>query len=87
MSLWELREIRRKLSESGEAQADEGTIFATYARLREHEWRATTETKLARQARVRRPVAPSTLLSSEPAEPAVLSDPADIVPFAIEELL
>ena len=28
MSLWELREIRRKLGESGEAQVDEAAIFA-----------------------------------------------------------
>jgi hypothetical protein len=86
ISLWELREIRRKLSESGEAQVDEAAIFAAYARLREHEARATTETKRARRVRVRRPVASPALPSSDPAEPALLSDPADIVPFAIEEL-
>ena len=86
MSLWELREIRRKLGESGEAQVDEAAIFAAYARLREHESHATTETKRVRRVRVRRPVAPSELLSSEPSEPALLSDPAEIVPFAIEEL-
>jgi hypothetical protein len=87
MSLWELREIRRKLGESGEAQVDEVAIFAAYARLREHESRATTETKRARRVRVRLPVATPALPSSEPAEPALLSDPPDIVPFAIEELL
>jgi putative transposase len=86
ISLWELREIRRKLSETGEAQVDEAAIFAAYARLREHESRATTETKHARRVRVRRPVATPALPPSEPAEPALLSDPADIVPFAIEEL-
>lgn len=86
MNLWELREIRRKLGESGEAHADEAAIFAAYARLREHESRATTETKRARRVRVRRPVAPALLSSEPPSEPVLLSDPADIVPFAIEEL-
>ena len=64
---------------------DEAAIFAAYARLREHESRATSETKRARRVRVRRPAAPPALLSPEPTEPALLSDPEDIVPFAIEE--
>jgi len=86
MSLWELREIRRKLTESGQSQVDEASIFAAYARLREHEARAVTETKRARLVRVRRPPALPAFLSPEPSEPATLSDLAEIIPFAIEEL-
>jgi hypothetical protein len=84
--LWELRELRRKLAESEQALVDEAAIFAGYARLREHEARAVVETKRVRRGRVRRPATPSALLSSELSEPAPLSDPADIIPFAIEEL-
>jgi putative transposase len=86
ISLWELRELRRKLAESEQALVDEAAIFAAYARLREHEARAVVETKRVRRGRVRRPATPSALLSSELSEPAPLSDPADIIPFAIEEL-
>jgi putative transposase len=86
LSVWELRELRRTLSTSGAAPIDEAAIFAAYARLREHEARAVTQTKRARRVRVRRPV--SALPADEPAAddaPALLSF-AEIVPFVIEEL-
>jgi len=82
-----LRELRRTLAASGAAPIDEAAIFAAYARLREHEARAVTETKRARRVRVRRPV--SALPADEPAaevDAPALSSFAEIVPFAIEEL-
>jgi putative transposase len=48
MSVWELRELRRRLHESGTAQIDEVAIFAAYERLRDREARAATETKRVR---------------------------------------
>jgi hypothetical protein len=78
---------RRTLSASGAAPIDEAAIFAAYARLREHEARAVTETKRARRVRVRRPV--SALSADEPAaevDVPALSSFAEIVPFAIEKL-
>jgi hypothetical protein len=55
ISVWELRELRRKLHESGTAQIDEVAIFAAYERLRDREARAANETKRVRRARERRP--------------------------------
>lgn len=60
ISLWELRELRRKLAESGEAQVDEAAVFAAYARLREHEARAGTETSMTRIGR--RQIATSSMI-------------------------
>jgi putative transposase len=55
ISMWELRELRRKLQESGRSRVDEAAIFAAYERLREREARAVSETKRTRRARERRP--------------------------------
>jgi hypothetical protein len=87
--VWELRELRRTLSASGAAPIDEAAIFAAYARLREHEARAVTETKRARRVRIRRPVGAVAVPADEPAaevDAPALSSFAEIVPFAIEEL-
>jgi putative transposase len=89
LSVWELRELRRTLAASGAAPIDEAAIFAAYARLREHEARAVTETKRARRVRVRRPGGAVALPADERAaevDTPALSSFAEIVPFAIEEL-
>ncbi len=88
LSVWEVRELRRTLAASGTAPIDEAAIFAAYARLREHEARAVTETKRARRVRVRRPANTVAVPGDEAPEmdaPA-LSSFAEIVPFPIEEL-
>ncbi len=83
-----MRELRRTLSTSGAAPIDEAAIFAAYARLREHEARAVTETKRARRVRVRRPANAVAVPAEEApeADMPALSSFAEIVPFAIEEL-
>jgi hypothetical protein len=84
-----LRELRRKLSQSGDSPIDEAAIFAAYARLREHEARAVTETKRARRVRVRRPMgAVAVPVDEQASEPGTSALPSveDIIPFAIEEL-
>jgi putative transposase len=90
ISIWELRELRRKLHETGRAHIDEAAIFEAYRRLREREAHALSETKRTRRARARRPQS----ASREAAVPAALTTdsiaPAisieNITPFEIEEL-
>ena len=89
ISVWELRELRRKLHEIGSAHVDEAAIFAAYARLREREARAACETKRVRRARERRPA----VLNPAPPDQARVEQPtmlpnidvAKITPFEIEE--
>lgn len=54
ISLWELREVRRQLEETGRRDIDEAAIFEAYDRLRRHEERAVQETRHVRRARERR---------------------------------
>lgn len=94
ISIWELRELRRRLRESGSSPMDEDAVFEVYARLREREARAVTETKRIRRARARRrslpasvalqPSAPSETEPLEPTSPAPSRD--NIEPYEIEEL-
>jgi putative transposase len=88
ISVWELRELRRRLIENGKSHIDETAIFDAYARLREHEARAITETKRVRRVRARRAV------TNEPTPaiaPNLSSDESDLVlvkdiePFPIED--
>jgi putative transposase len=89
MSIWELRELRRELQETGRSRVDEAAIFAAYGRLREREAQAVNETKRTRRARERRPpAAPSTeaVTSTGETESALPTYRAeDITPFEIEE--
>jgi hypothetical protein len=87
MSVWELRELRRKLHESGAAHIDEAAIFAAYERLRDREARATSETKRVRRARERRPVGANAVSPDETmVDPAVHKfNLAEIKPFEVEE--
>src|SRR2546423_1400710 len=89
ISVWELRELRRKLHEIGSARVDEAAIFAAYERLREREARAAGETKRVRRARERRAAIAKPTLSDQPnaEEPAMLPSVnlTKIAPFEIEE--
>lgn len=83
ISLWELREARRALEQSGAKLIDESAIFAAYERLREIEAQAQLKTKAARRARQRRvPTADrverEARASRLPPEPLL---PKDIAPF------
>jgi putative transposase len=86
ISIWELRELRRKLQETGRSHIDETAIFTAYERLREREARAVSETKRTRRARERRPQLAPLGEAITSAESAVQSYRAeDITPFEIEE--
>jgi putative transposase len=87
ISVWELRELRRKLHEIGTAQIDEPAIFAAYERLRDREARAASETKRIRRARERRPVGANAVSADETiVDPAVHKiNLAEIKPFEVEE--
>jgi putative transposase len=54
ISLWELREALRKLSEEGRRDIDENAIFETHEQLRRIEEEAVRETKKARRQKQRR---------------------------------
>jgi putative transposase len=54
ISVWELREVRRKLKEAGHKAVNEDLIFDAYNRLRAREAEAVRETKQARRAAQRR---------------------------------
>jgi putative transposase len=54
MSVWELREVRRRLKEEGQKAIHEECIFDAYNRLRALEAAAVVETKKARRAAQRR---------------------------------
>jgi putative transposase len=91
MSVWELREVRRKLKEEGHQSINEDLVFDAYNRLRALEAEAVRETKKARRAAQRRrdhvqaqrPQAASSTSFSE----SQLARAEDIQPFdEIEEL-
>jgi putative transposase len=91
MSVWELREVRRRLKEEGQKAINEALIFDAYNRLRALEAEAVVETKKARRAAQRRrgraEVKPlrSEGLALVPDTPLASAD--DIQPFdEIEEL-
>ena len=54
VSIWELREAKRKLSEAGRDAIDEKMIFEAMARLRELEESSQANTKAAKRTRQRR---------------------------------
>ncbi len=54
ISVWELREVRRKLREEGQQAVNEALIFEAYHRLRAMEAEAIRETKQARRTAQRR---------------------------------
>jgi putative transposase len=91
MSVWELREVRRKLKEEGRQSVNEDVIFDAYNRLRVLEAEAVHETRKTRRAAQRRrdhahvvPLQPKPLSSFSEHR---LARAEDIQPFdEIEEL-
>lgn len=87
ISVWELREARRRFEDEGGNIIDEASIFAAYDRMREIEDGAKAKTKAARRATQRRSmgigataksIAPSPILQKE--QSSMLMTP-DIQPF------
>lgn len=95
ISIWELREIRRRLREEGRQHVDEKLIFAAYDRLRAIERQAVATTKATRRKEQRRRMheaareASSTLgMATAPALDAdELALPSEITPFDEVEIL
>jgi putative transposase len=92
ISLWELREVKRRLQEAGQQTVDEAQLFAAYNRLKAIEEAVVRETKAARRkgqrqrlhAATSRPLLPSADAPAASPEP---DDPDDIEPFDdLEEL-
>lgn len=92
ISLWELREVKRRLKEAGHQAVDEAQLFAAYNRLKAIEEAAVRETKAARRkgqrqrvhATTARPLLPSADTAAVPPAP---DDTDDIEPFdELEEL-
>ena len=92
ISLWELREVRRRLKDAGQHAVDEAQVFAAYNRLKAIEEAAVRETKAARRKGQRQRLHATTTrpLPSSAATTSVLPEPddtADITPFDdLEEL-
>ncbi len=84
ISIWELREIKKRLKDEGR-DVDEDAIFSTYDRLRQNRERAEAETKRVRRLRERektlarnpKPVANE----SAPPAPQEVSPPNNVIQF------
>lgn len=69
ISIWELREVERRLKESGRKNFDEQQIFEAYAQMRQMVEEAEGKTKAARRANQRRRLnigAPSKIIKNKP---------------------
>jgi len=92
ISVWELREVKRRLKDAGQRAVDEAQLFAAYNRLKAIEEAAVRETKTARRKGQRQRLHATTTrpLSSSAATISMLPEPddsADITPFDdLEEL-
>ena len=88
MSIWELREIRRHLEESGKGAVDEAAIFDTYKRLRTYQESAVMKSKKARRSKARRHVTKKNVDVSIPLPRPLPTKPtrAPIEPFEIDDL-
>jgi putative transposase len=58
LTLWELREVRRRLTESGERQIDEDLIFQAYRRMQTIQQDAVNATRRARRQKSGPPTPP-----------------------------
>ncbi len=79
MSIWELREARRKLKEEGHKAVNEELIFSAYNRLGALEDEAIKETKKARRSAQRRRV-------HERIEPPAVADSTELNDFPVDTL-
>jgi putative transposase len=95
LSIWELREVTKRLKEEGRRDIDENLIFVAYARMRAAEEQAVRETKRARRDGQRRshhqqavkPQLSDQPLSSYQEEEQAAQAPTPITPFEeMEEL-
>lgn len=84
MSVWELRDVRRRLKAEGQRSIDEAALFASYERLRALEAHAVDTTrKRRRQAQRRRHQQREPLVTpATPPTPSVVDAPEDnVLPF------
>jgi putative transposase len=72
ISIWEMREARKRLEEEGRKKINEDLIFESYARMRAQEEQAKRETKRVRRARERRS------LHSQVDKPMATKNPATL---------
>jgi putative transposase len=91
ISVWELRDIRRRLKEQGRSGVHEDLIFETYARMREMEAQAKRSTRSARRGQQRRRdhTGVHQLPGPGPSQPPddLIANPGEVLPFdEIEEL-
>ena len=89
MSVWELREIRRRLGELGKNAVNEQAIFEALATLRQRTDQAIATTKKIRREKERRPkaITSSKRASTAPA-PAMIAQPRKVplLPFEVEDV-
>jgi len=89
MSLWELREVRRRLVDEGKGDVDEDAIFKAFDRLRERRDGAVKETKRIRRERARKKHAVTfTPQASAKLAQAIIVPMATrgpIIPFEVED--
>jgi len=87
MSIWELREVNRRLKGDGHSKIDEQAIFDAYDRMREIEEQAVVKSKSVRRAQQRKKEHTKAMPSQtreKPPEPPVLpeiDEELDIQPF------
>ncbi len=90
ISVWELREVRRRLTDEGRAEVDEGAIFAAFERLRQHREVAVRETKRVRRERARKTHAKAFIkVDKHPSAPTALAPfkmTSPILPFDVEDV-
>jgi putative transposase len=91
ISVWELRDVRRRLKEQGRSGIHEDLIFETYARMREMEAQARRSTRSARREEQRRRDHTGVHQLPGPRSPEplddLIADPTQVSPFdEIEEL-
>ena len=88
ISVWELREAKRRLEDEGARAVDERVIFVAYERMREIEDLAKDRTKAARRSKQRRSMGIGAMERevAQPSKPFPMPgdgevDPANIQPF------
>ncbi len=88
MSVWELREIRRRLAEEGRAHVDEQAIFEAFEKLRHHRETAVKETKRVRRERARKKSSRVYAVKQREVGDALAVIPVGtrIVPFVVEDV-
>jgi putative transposase len=79
MSVWELREVRRKLKEEGHKAVNEDLIFRAYNRLRALQDEAINETKKTRRSAQRRRL-------HQQIEPPEVADATELNDFPVDNL-